>query len=216
MSLLEFARGPAFQAAVAILVFGVFWRLLGVLTLRWGQRQTEPRASAAAGGVRTVFSRFWPRRGLSRNVRTGRFLGYLSHIGLALVVFGGVYHIETIHGVLGVAWPALPGSLISVAAVIALGAFLGLLGRRLMHPTVRFLSTWEDYFSWAVAVLPLVTGLLAGAGLGLDYATLLAIHILSAELLLIWLPFGKLFHGISFVPSRAFTGANYGRRGVKI
>jgi hypothetical protein len=51
--LLDFARGPALEAALIILVFGVFWRLVGVLALRRPRDLSEPRVRHAwLGGVR--------------------------------------------------------------------------------------------------------------------------------------------------------------------
>ncbi len=214
MELLEFARGPGLQIAITVLVLGTAWRLVNMLALPWGRRLTEPRASARRAGLATVFRRFWPLPGFQEGVRYGHLLGYISHLGLAAVVFGGTFHIELIESITGLHWPSLPPIVITFSAAVAIAAFVALLIRRLTQPVLRMLSGWDDYFSWLVAVLPLVTGLAVAGGLGLRYETLLALHILSAELLLIWLPFGKLFHVFSFVPSRAFTGAHYGRRGV--
>jgi nitrate reductase gamma subunit len=81
---------------------------------------------------------------------------------------------------------------------------------------MRSLSTFDDYFSWFVTFAPLVTGVMAYAHLGLRYETMLAIHILSVELLLIWFPFGKLMHTFLFIPTRAQLGAFFQRRGVKV
>ena len=41
-----------------------------------------------------------------------------------------------------------------------------MLFRRLTHPVLRMLSNFDDYFSWFVAALVLVTGLAATAHLG--------------------------------------------------
>ena len=57
-------------------------------------------------------------------------------------------------------------------------------------------------------------GLLAVAHLGARYETLLGLHILSVELLLVWLPFGKLGHAFLVFVSRATTGALFARRGA--
>jgi nitrate reductase gamma subunit len=81
---------------------------------------------------------------------------------------------------------------------------------------MRSLSTFDDYFSWFVTFAALVTGVLAYAHLGLRYETMLAIHILSVELLLVWFPFGKLMHTFFFIPTRAQLGAYFQRRGVKV
>jgi nitrate reductase gamma subunit len=216
MSLLDFARGPALQASLILLIAGTALRLTALLLLRWRHNRSRPRGSRLGGGLWTVFSRFWPMPSFRRAVSTGWILGYVSHLGLAIVVFAGVFHIEFIEGLLGVSWPGLPPPVITAAAIAALIAFLGLLIRRLRDPVVRFLSGWDDYFSWAVTVLPLATGLFVWVVPGLGYETQLAVHILSAELLLLWLPFGKLFHAVTFLPARAMTGATYGQRGLRV
>ena len=76
------------------------------------------------------------------------------------------------------------------------------------------LSNFDDYFSWLVTMLVLVTGLAATAHLSAPYQTLLALHILSVDLLLVWFPFGKLMHAFYIFPSRALNGAILARKGA--
>ena len=59
-----------------------------------------------------------------------------------------------------------------------------------------------------------MTGLANTAHIGARYETLLALHILSVDLLLVWFPFGKLMHAFYLVPSRAINGALLGRKGA--
>ena len=61
---------------------------------------------------------------------------------------------------------------------------------------LRLISTGNDYFTWLITTLPVLTGLLAVSHLGARYETLLAIHLLSIAALLIWFPFGKLMHAV--------------------
>jgi hypothetical protein len=49
-----------------------------------------------------------------------------------------------------------------------------------------------------------------------EYRTLLAIHLLSVAMLLIWFPFGKLMHTFLFLFSRGATGARLAHRGAKV
>jgi nitrate reductase gamma subunit len=63
--------------------------------------------------------------------------------------------------------------------------------------------------------LPLVTGLMLYARIGAGYEIMLAWHILSFELLLVWFPFSKLMHAFTWIPSRFQLGAHFQRRGVK-
>jgi len=142
--------------------------------------------------------------------------GYIFHVGLAIVVFGFGPHILFINGLTGISWPNLPSGVISVVSVVTLAALAAALVRRLTSPVLRLLSGFNDYMSWLVTTAPVLTGLLAVSHLGAKYETLLAVHILSIAVFLIWFPFGKLFHAFLVFVTRSQTGAFYGRRGVQI
>jgi nitrate reductase gamma subunit len=101
--------------------------------------------------------------------------------------------------------------------------FIALIAR-LGDPVRRLLSNFDDYFSWFVVVLPLATGMVAihqpyAAGNApatpLDPLPL-AIHLLSVELLFLWLPFGKLAHAFLVFFSRGISGAAAARKGAAI
>jgi nitrate reductase gamma subunit len=86
--------------------------------------------------------------------------------------------------------------------------------RRVTNPVMRMLSNFDDYFSWFITALVIVTGIAATAHIGGPYQTLLAVHILSVDALLIWFPFGKLMHAFYIFPSRAINGALLARKGA--
>ena len=88
------------------------------------------------------------------------------------------------------------------------------LAARLSDGVLRLLSNFDDYFSWAVTMLPLLTGM---ALLPMPAEPVpLAIHLLSLELLLVWLPFGKLAHAALVFVSRWRTGADFTRKGAAV
>jgi len=81
----------------------------------------------------------------------------------------------------------------------------------------RLISNFDDYFSWFVTFAPLATGLLAFSHLaGWPYERLLAFHLLSVELLLVWFPFGKLMHAFTIFAARGATGLIFERRGASL
>lgn len=219
MTLLEFARGPALAASLIILLLGVVWRLAALLLLPYRSDLSEPRGrpNAVGGALRTILGRLWPYREFQDRVLFSYVMGYISHIGLAVVVLGYRPHILFLRDLTGgvLDWPGLPSSIIYIIGAITLAAFIALLVRRLGNDVLRLLSSPDDYFSWLVTVLPVLTGLLATAHLGARYETLLAVHLLSVELLLIWLPFGKLMHAFTFLFSRGFLGARIARKGAR-
>jgi nitrate reductase gamma subunit len=123
-------------------------------------------------------------------------------------------HIVFLGSLFGFTWPGLPSSLVTMISVLTLALFLSVLFRRLSSPVMRLLSNFDDYFSWIITMLVIVTGLAATAHLGAPYETLVGVHILSFDVLLVWFPFGKLMHAFYIFPSRAVNGALLARKGA--
>lgn len=216
MTLLDFARGPALQWSLIILVFGICWRLLGAILIAGRKDLSTPRRKTALrDGLKTLATRSLPEHQFEKKIRFQHFSGYAWHIALFVSVLFSAPHILFFESVLGFGWPHLPNSIILVTAAIALAILSALIIRRASHPVQRLISNADDYISIAVVIIPLVTGILASAHIGARYETLLAIHFLSVEALFVWFPFGKLMHTVLTFPSRFKAGAAFGRRGVK-
>ena len=217
MDLVDFARGPALKVAFVIFFIGVVWRLVNVLLLRHKRNLSEPRRSVGAsvwGGLKAMGSRSWPHPEFIKRTITGEALGYSYHIGLFIVILLFAPHIIFFGSFIGMRWPALPNGLVTILAVITVTLFVAVLFRRLAHPVLRRLSNFDDFFSWFVVALLLVTGLMATAHVGAPYPTILGLHILSFDLLLIWYPFGKLMHAFYIFPTRAVDGYLLTRKGA--
>ncbi len=217
MNLLDVARGPALKGAIAVFCLGVAWRIVGFSLLRIRRDMNRPRASVLkyfGGGLLAVGSRSWPHREFIGRTGAGEALGYSYHIGLFALVLLFAPHILFLGSLLGVTWPGLPSSLITVISVLTLTLFLAVLFRRVTNPVMRMLSNFDDYFSWFITMLVIVTGLAATAHFGAPYQTLLGVHILSFDVLLVWFPFGKLMHAFYIFPSRAINGAILARKGA--
>jgi nitrate reductase gamma subunit len=217
MDLLSFARGPALKVALAVFCVGVVWRIVGFALLRLRQNLNKPRVSKLGewvGGLVTIGSRSWPHPQFIGRTGAGEALGYSYHIGLFILVLLFTPHIVFLSSLFGFTWPGLPSSLITVISVLTLTLFLAVLFRRVTNRVLRMLSNFDDYFSWFITALVLVTGLAATAHIGAPYEKLLAWHILSFDALLIWFPFGKLMHAFYIFPSRAINGALLARKGA--
>jgi nitrate reductase gamma subunit len=227
MDLLDFARGPALLVSLVIFVLGTLWRL--------GHALARPRLpdlsparpgvpSAAAGAWHAVWRGMWPRREFRSGTRFATINGYVFHVGLALVFFGYAPHIAFIRRLSGLGWPALPDAVMYLAAAVTLGSLLMAIVVRVSDPVLKLISTHDDYISWALTLLPVLTGMAvasdpSAALLARDhvlYRGPLAIHLLSLELLLLWFPFGKLMHAVLFVFSRGATGVRFNHRGVRV
>ena len=93
-------------------------------------------------------------------------------------------------------------------------AFLGLIIlwlRRMLNSVSRLISTTDDHVAAILTFVVMLTGCLA---LGKASHELRLLHFFTVELLMIYFPFSSLMHAFTFIPSRAFTGAWFGRRGI--
>ncbi len=212
--LLILARGPILGLALAVLAFGVLLRFFEILSLGRKIDLSPARALTPGSGWRTLFHRSLPPVGMTARAPATYFGGYVFHIGLFVTVFLFVPHIEFLRGAFGLSWPGLPTPIVDGGALASMVAMLTLLTSRLSDPVKRFISGFGDYLAWGLSFLPLLTGYLAVHHLLTDYSLMLALHILSVELLLIALPFTKLFHAFGLFLARWYNGDIFGRKGV--
>jgi nitrate reductase gamma subunit len=213
---LLWVRGPAFHLATAILVFGITLRLLEILLLGRRPEYAAVRASGLSGGFHTLWRGFIPEPSVFKRSQFIIIVGYLFHLGFFITLLLFVPHILMFKSMLGISWPGLSAPIINVTTLLALFAMIGLLINRLTHPVLRFLSGLEDYLSWIVTFLPLLTGYIAFHHQLHPYPMALALHILSVELLMIVLPFTKLMHTFTFLIARWTTGARAAQKGVQV
>lgn len=170
-----------------------------------------------------ILSRMVPKREFRDSATLATSNAYLYHIGLAVIVFGFLPHIAFVERLTGLSWPPLLPAIVYLAVALTFVSLLIALIYRLTDPVLRRISSFDDYFSWFIVFLPLATGMAAlnqpfgpGAPPGDPLDPLpLALHLLSVEILLIWLPFGKLAHSFLVFVSRGITGAAFARRGIR-
>jgi len=216
MTLLEFARGPGLQWSLLVLVAGILWRVIGALALNARKDLSAPRRKSGLGdGLGCIATRSLPAETFEKRIRFQHVSGYAWHLALFVTVLFFGPHILFFESILGFGWPNLPNGVVLFSGAVAIAILLALFIRRMSHPVQKLISNADDYISIVVTVLPLITGILAFAHIGARYETLLAVHLLSVELLFVWFPFGKLMHTAMTFPSRFQAGTSFGRRGVK-
>ena len=212
---LFWVKGPALQFATIFFVVGSLVRILEIIMLGRKASLAEARGSAMAGGWRTVFTRTVPDSGTLRRSAFTVITGFVFHIGLFVIIFLFVPHILFFKEVLGVSWPGIATPLVDAVTIVTMITLLAVLLHRIMDPVLRLLSGFQDYLVWFVTLLPVVTGYLAFHRLYLPAPTLLAVHILSVEVLMVMFPLTKLTHAFTLVMARWYNGAISGYRGVK-
>jgi len=212
---LLWVRGSGLQIATVIFVFGIVLRLLEILLLGRKKNLAVLRSSGIAEGFRTVFTRSLPARNTVKQSMFTIATGYIFHLGLFVVIFLLAPHISLFKSVFGFAWPSLSTPVVDFIAVATMVSLLAILFRRLTNPVLKFLSTGQDYFVWAITFVPLLTGYMSYHHLFFPYNWMLAVHILSVELMLILFPFTKLTHAFTLFIARWYNGSIAGQKGVK-
>jgi len=213
-ALLLWAKGTGFEWALAILIFGVIVRLIEIFSLGRKIDLATARENSPGSGWKTILSRSYSYKIPSTRAALTYFTGYIFHIGLLITVLFLIPHIEIWKSLFNFGWPGLPTSVIDLVAVITMLALLVLLFDRITNPVKRQLTTAKDYLAWLVTFLPLMTGYLTYHHMWFPYSQMLALHILSVELLMVVLPFTKLIHSVTIFISRWYNGDQFARKGV--
>ena len=214
IELLIWVRGPGLQIALGLLLFGVLLRLVEIFSLGRKADLSPAARRPGASGWHTIVRRSLDHQTLGKHALIGMLLGYIFHIGLFVTVLLYIPHIELFKGVFGFAWPGLPSPVVDAVTVVTLITLAVVAIDRYADPVKRLLSNFDDWLSLLLTLLPLLTGYLAYHHLLLPYQQMLALHILSAEVLIAALPFTKLVHAVTIWISRWYNGELFGRKGV--
>lgn len=195
--MLEFARGPLFRVTFVLMVLGLA-RLVGLTV--YGALRTY----ALAGDKRLLWPiirgrTMWALFPFLRLHRTRAVYGVISvvfHLGLIGVPIFLFAHVFLWKQGLGVSWAALPPIVGDVLTIITIVAAVALFVGRVRSPLSRALGRAQDYaWPWLLAV-PFISGFLAAhpTWCPAPYNVMLLIHILSAELIFVLIPFSKIAH----------------------
>jgi nitrate reductase gamma subunit len=212
---LSWVRGPGFQIATVILVAGVVIRILEILLLGRKANLAEAKGSEMYSGLRTVVTRSLPDTSTFKRSTFTVVAGYIFHLGLFVTIFFFAPHILLIKDIIGFGWPSIPTQIVDALTVVSIITLLAILVHRFNNKVLRYLTNFEDLLVWFVTIAPLVTGYMAFHRIGMAGPTMLGIHILSVELLMVIFPFTKLMHAFTLIMARWYNGAISGYRGVE-
>lgn len=209
----NFAAGPMVWLAFMVCFAGLIHRLI----------RYRRKASAASKGLPSDFRTIWavgslvhyllPLNRTAKSSPWSTLAGFALHIPLLVVAFFLSAHVIMLEQSWGVSWPTIPDLWADVLTIIALAALAFLAAKRLFHPALRRLTEPKDLLILLLVALPLATGLAAHRQWG-DYPLMLTLHVLSANMLLMLIPFTKLSHMAFFFVSRSATGSDFGKRQV--
>jgi len=211
----SFARGPMLWAAVLVLCAGCVYRTceLYCLTVRKDKQVVPASTAAAARAMQPTeptldrLARFQQSAFAVHPVMF--FVSILFHACLFAAPLLALGHSLEIYRSWGIAPIHLPEPLIDAMAAVVLACGVFFLMRRLMLPRVRAISGAADYVLLGAVMAPFATGFCAYHQ-WFDYRTVITLHLLAGNLMLIALPFTKLGHMIYFFFVRLLIGSEFG------
>jgi hypothetical protein len=219
-AVLEFSRGPMFNVALLIFIGGMLYRLFRIIMLGWSRDRVPAKGSKIGGVVQSFLKGFiilpffpWIKNIFNRNAITF-VAGGVFHLGLFVAIFLGTPHMLVWKRLLGFGWPTVPTPVVDWLSAAAIVAMLVLVMYRHYHPVLRLISGPAEYLNWLVVFLPMVTGFIMFKHFLFPYEVLFSLHMITVNLMLIWIPFSRISHFMFYFFSRAIHGVEYGKRAV--
>ncbi len=196
-SWIEFGRGPLFRLGFSLMILGLLRvLLLTILNISEAYRRITDKSlgwkAIAAQTLGWLFpaGRLWRKRPVYSTVSA------LFHVGLLTVPFFLIAHVLLWRASVGFAWPALPQRAADWLTLMVIATGVALLGVRLADRRMRALSRAQDYLWPLLLVIPFASGyLLSHAALSpAAYPQLMFVHVYSAALIMLLMPFTKISH----------------------
>jgi hypothetical protein len=206
----DVAQGPLFRFAFALLIFGLARLVLLTFSNLVGAYITaDDRTLFWQKAKQHLLWFFFPSailRRLHPGSGTGMFVYHSVLFGISLVFrFTAIIvpafmvaHIYLWERGLGISLPCLPTGLADALSVITIVAGIVLFFGRLYSPTLRQLEPAWAFLKPLILIIPFVTGLMAmhPNWCPVDYHLMMLVHVLSALLIMVMIPFAKMFAGV--------------------
>jgi len=208
----EFVTGPLAWVSFGIFLVGMTVKTVSVIRLALKKDKVVFNHFSLGWSLRSIFHWLVPFG--SRSMREKPFFTAVTFIFHTCLLVTPVFLLS--HNILwderwDISWWSLSERLADYMTVLFIAAAIVMIFRRLVSPEVRIVTSASDYLLLAVVMAPFVTGYFAYHQ-WLRYDTMLIIHILCGEIMLIVIPFTKLSHMVLFFLTRAHIGSEMGNR----
>jgi nitrate reductase gamma subunit len=210
MDVYELVRGPFAWVAIIIFVAGCVFRIVSMLISGKKEHVLYP-GTGFRDAVRSILyglipfgSTYMRRRPLFAIVAIG------FHLSVIILPIFLLAHVVLWYESWQILWWSLPNLLADVMAIWVILACVYFLVRRWTDPEAKKVTRPADTILLVIILLTFLTGFLSAHQWG-PYRPLLILHVLSGELMLVAIPFSKLSHMMSFMFSRGYMGAEFGK-----
>ena len=207
---LDFAQGPVFRFAFALMILGILRSVvLGLSDTVAAYLTTDDKPIFWRRFRQHIWWFLFPSMVLREaRPQDGKRL-FIYHFGLfsvalvfritaVLVPAFMVAHVYLWKRNLGVSWPTMAPSIADTLSVVTIVAGVALFLGRLYSPVLRKIEPGWSFLKPLILIIPFVTGVLAmhPTWSPFDYHLVLLLHVLSASLVFIMVPFGRMLMSV--------------------
>jgi len=196
---LEWARGPVFRACLIIMLLGLIRVLalntLSVVSIIRRARQNDRKVPYQAILKATLKWMLPAKKAVERRAIFS-LTSIAFHVAIIVTpIFLGA-HIMLWDRGLGLSWPSITNAAADVLTLVAIVTGLLLFIQRLAARDSRAISRLQDYLWPLLIVVPFASGFLAmHPELNpFGYNGTMFVHVMSGNLILLFIPFSKLSH----------------------
>jgi len=197
---ISFAKGPLFAFTFLIMILGltrlVLIQVYLLITGKGRRLQNAPWRKI----ITEASSWIVPVRHLIPGTKLFSVVSYLFHIGILVVPLFLADHIALWERFLNFNLPEIGRYSADLLTLFTITCIFVLLGFRTFSQRQRSMSRQSDYLLLLVVLLPFVSGYLAMHPRYnlFPWDVMMLVHLLSAELLFVVIPFTKLAHIVLF------------------
>lgn len=197
-NLLLWSRGPFFRFAFAIMVLGLLRHgvLVSASIIKAIMRASD-RNIPYKTVLKATFSWLFPINKLQDEAFYS-VTSILFHVGIVLVPLFYASHIILWERGIGLSWIALPRITADLLTLLTILTATVLFLVRIVDRDVRVLSRFQDFVLLPLIIIPFISGFFASHPVfsPINYDSLILIHVISADILMLLIPFTKMSHVI--------------------
>ena len=197
---IDFAKGPLFALTFLIMILGLTRLVvIQVYTLITGKGR-RLRNAPWRKIIAEAFTWVVPVRHLIPGTKIFSIFSFLFHIGVIVVPLFLADHIALWEKLFGVNLPAIGYGWADFLTLFTIASILILIGFRTFSGRLRSMSMRADYVLLLVVLAAFGSGFIAAhpSVNPVAWDVMFLIHLLSAELLFVLIPFTKLAHIVLF------------------
>ncbi|MBF0411115.1 MAG: nitrate reductase [Desulfamplus sp.] len=206
----SFVTGPLAWIAFIVFICGSIWRFNSLWQLTKKKDSAVFEYMDRKFALRSIAHWLIPFGSRSMQLNPAMTVAtFLFHICLFITpifVFG---HVMLWKENFNISWFALPNMAADVMTFIVIGSCIFFLWRRIKLPHVKYLTTPLDFIILMIVAAPFMTGFWAYHQFP-GFVSMTIIHIVSGEIMLMAIPFTKLFHMFLFPFTRGYIGSEFG------